>query len=157
MTTEYKDPITGQVERLYNTWRNMRQRCTNPKATRFDGYGGRGITVCAEWQEYGAFKIWAMSSGYADHLSIERRDVDAHYTPDNCYWATILIQACNKRNRVNSESRFVGVTRNRKNWTAKVKYQGVITRLGTYPTEEQAARVRDEHIKVHRLPHKLNF
>lgn len=157
MFTPYKDPTTGKVERLYNTWRNMRQRCTNPKATRFDGYGGRGINICAEWKTYGGFKDWALANGYEEHLTIERRNTEEGYSPNNCYWATTLVQGCNKRNRIDSASSFIGVTRNRNKWAAKVRFNGHITRLGSYTSEEEAAKVRDKYITENNLPHKLNF
>ena len=86
----------GVNSRLYNIWKGIKQRVSNPKATDYQYYGGRGITYFSEWEKYPAFKTWALSSGYAEHLSIERRNVDGNYTPDNCYWADKYIQASNK-------------------------------------------------------------
>ena len=58
---------TGQSPsqtRLYAIWANMKQRCFNPKAHEFNAYGGRGITVCAEWlHDFKAFEDWAYSRG----------------------------------------------------------------------------------------------
>ena len=34
----------------YDRWNNMIQRCTNPKATSYEYYGGRGIAVCDRWR-----------------------------------------------------------------------------------------------------------
>ena len=36
--------------RLYRIWSNMKTRCFNPNATRFEGWGGKGITICPEWK-----------------------------------------------------------------------------------------------------------
>jgi hypothetical protein len=151
------DAIEGARSRLYDIWRGMRQRCSNPKANGYVDYGGRGITVVDEWSVYSNFREWAMLKGYSDKLSIERSEVDGNYEPGNCYWADSTTQACNKRKRANQTSKFIGVAPNRKGWQANVDYKGVRTYLGTHATEEEAALVRDAFVKKHKLPHKLNF
>jgi hypothetical protein len=84
--------------RLYVIWCSMRQRCNNPKTRGWKNYGGRGITVAPEWGEFEAFSRWAETSGYAADLSIERKDNDAGYGPQNCTWATRKEQSENRRN-----------------------------------------------------------
>lgn len=85
--------------RLYRIWCGMKRRCNNPHDERFPIYGGRGITVCAEWIEsYEAFRDWAIENGYNDQLSIDRKDNDKGYSPDNCRWETPSGQANNRRN-----------------------------------------------------------
>lgn len=90
----------GRNERLYNIWCKMRSRCNRETDAAYPRYGGRGITVCAEWDDYAAFRAWALANGYADHLTIDRRDNDRGYEPGNCRWATYAEQNRNYgRNR----------------------------------------------------------
>lgn len=74
--------------RLYTIWCGMRQRCTNPNREAYPLYGGKGVKICEEWNEYSNFKEWAMANGYADNLSIDRIDPSKGYYPDNCRWIT---------------------------------------------------------------------
>jgi hypothetical protein len=85
--------------RLYGIWCRMRMRCTNPNASDYEYYGGRGITVCSEWSNYTTFAKWARENGYSDELTIDRINNDVGYSPDNCQWVTWQDQAQNRRPR----------------------------------------------------------
>lgn len=149
--------MEGQRSRVYDIWRGMRQRCTNPKASGYLDYGGRGITICTTWQSFANFLTWVASSNYRDNYSIERHDVDGNYEPNNCYWVGNSHQAANKRKRKNQKSKYIGVAPNKNNWQAYIDYEYKRTNLGTYETEEEAAQVRDKFVTDNKLPHKLNF
>lgn len=75
---------------------------------RYKNYGGRGISVCEEWQSYQGFYNWAMTHGYADGLTIDRIDVDGNYEPSNCQWITMSENsrkaAIDRRNKKNGFS-----------------------------------------------------
>ena len=116
-------------ERLYTIWRAMRERCRREANIGYSKYGGRGITVCDEWQDYEAFKRWAYENGYQDVLSIDRIDVDGNYCPENCRWATMKEQANNKRN--NHVVTYKGETHTVAEWAeiTGISYRTIISRL----------------------------
>lgn len=95
----------GSGTRLYQVWAAMLARVNRPTASFYARYGGRGISVCAVWSDYAAFRDWALSHGYSPGLSIDRIDNDGNYEPSNCRWSTPLEQAWNKANNVIIEYR----------------------------------------------------
>ena len=88
----------------YSTWARIVARCENPKNPAFNDYGGRGIRVCARWRA--SFSAFLADMGYRPDkgYSIERLNVNGHYEPGNCTWATAKQQARNRRS-----SRFVSL------------------------------------------------
>ena len=97
--TERNTVHGGKGTRLYRIWRGLFKRCRNKKSTDYHNYGGRGIDICQEWEDFSNFKRWAIGNGYKHDLTIERVDVDGNYCPDNCTWITKGEQAKNKRTR----------------------------------------------------------
>lgn len=87
--------------RLYKIWTAMRERCNRERHSHYKDYGGRGITICSEWDDYVAFRNWANNNGYSDELTLDRIDYNGNYEPSNCRWVTYKEQARNKRsNRI---------------------------------------------------------
>jgi hypothetical protein len=83
--------------REYWVWNTMIQRCTNPRARNYADYGGRGISVCDRWLSFSNF-FADMGKRPSRLHSLERRDNESGYCPDNCYWATRQEQNQNRRN-----------------------------------------------------------
>ena len=91
--------LTKRYPLAYGSYRAMHGRCNCKGHASFENYGGRGITICPRWQGKNGFKNFLEDMGdrTAD-LSIDRINVNMNYTPGNCRWATVEMQARNKRN-----------------------------------------------------------
>lgn len=83
--------------RTYKIWAGMLKRCRNPKSKQWSDYGGRGIEVCEKWHTFENF--YADMGDCPDGYSIERIEVNGHYEPGNCKWATSKEQSRNRRDR----------------------------------------------------------
>jgi len=86
--------------RLYRIWLGIKERCLNPKNTGYSCYGGRGILICDEWRDFETFFAWASENGYSDSLTIERKDVNGNYCPENCCFISMQEQHLNKTTTV---------------------------------------------------------
>lgn len=83
---------------VYKRWLEMRRRCYTKTYRCYSSYGGRGIKVCERWQQFKNF-FDDMSPTFQPHLTLERKDVNGNYCPENCEWATWDVQYKNKRKR----------------------------------------------------------
>lgn len=110
-------------KRLYAVYKSMLERCYSSDAREYQNYGGRGISVCAEWLgDYGfdAFAEWAFENGYdpnAEHgdVTLDRIDVDGNYSPSNCRWISNAEQQNNKRTCIYQT--YNGETHTLKEWS----------------------------------------
>lgn len=119
--------------RLYRIWRSMKQRCYNVKNEYYMNYGGRGITICAEWlNDFQAFYDWSMAHGYQDDLTIDRKNNDKGYSPENCQWVTRTAQMNNTR--INKIIEYKGRKQTMAEWAKELNYPYRIlySRINTY-------------------------
>ena len=126
----------------------MRARCSNPKEPSYPYYGGRGISVCERWDCFDNF-LSDMGERPAG-MTLERLDADGNYEPENCVWATIQQQNCNKRDNV--QITFNGRTQTISKWAEELglpdsalrhrlcKYGWSVERALTTPKAPRKAR-----------------
>lgn len=85
--------------RLYRIWRGMLTRCYNTHRNDFTYYGGKGITVCDDWKNsFPLFYEWAIKNGYSETVTLDRKDVNGNYCPENCRWLSRKKQSENRSN-----------------------------------------------------------
>ena len=95
-----------KIDRLYNVWKSMHERCYDQNHKSYKTYGGIGVRICNEWlNSYNAFQSWAMENGYQPDApwgvtTIDRIDPYGNYEPNNCRFVSNTIQQQNKRKRV---------------------------------------------------------
>lgn len=137
---------------LYNAWSNIRQRCFNKNKNDYKHYGGRGVTVCDEWNNsFESFYNWSINNGWDKGLEIDRINNDGNYEPSNCQWIT---QQKNKsygkrRNSSKNKTGSVGVYKHNgyDKYVSNVSVNGNRYYLGVFNTIEDAIMARENKIK----------
>lgn len=85
--------------KLYRVWGSIKDRCYRQSCAGYKNYGARGIEMDIGWKnDFTTFHDWAMANGYADGLTIERKDVNGNYEPSNCEFIPKSLQSKNRRN-----------------------------------------------------------
>lgn len=126
--------------KIWRTYFNIKQRCTNTNHPRFNDYGGRGINMCQEWLDsIDTFIKWAIESGYNDSLTIDRIDVNGDYSPSNCRCVSYSTQAINTTLRKDNKSGFKGVSKDKHNWRADIQINKKKKFLGYFNSPEEAS------------------
>lgn len=123
---------------LRSVWSNMKYRCCNINCKEFQYYGGRGITVCEEWQsDFKIFYDWAISNGWEKGLQIDRINNDGNYAPQNCHFVTPRENISNRGQSLNRNLP-IGVTKRGKRFRADIRINNKLIYLGTFDTQEEA-------------------
>jgi len=145
-------------EALKSRYKGILQRCNNPKNEDYINYGWRGIRC--EWKTFESF-YKDMVDSFDPFLSIDRKDNDLSYSPDNCHFTTPRSNSNNRRVPKCSKTLYAGVYE-RKNGRFRAYIRGVsppmfgrLLHLGQYSTAVEAVRARNEFIHKHNLPNKI--
>lgn len=120
----------------YKTWENMISRCTNPKATGWHLYGGRGISVSENWKDFNNF-FKDMGERPAG-TTLDRIDYNGNYEFANCRWATIIEQANNTRSNKFVNYRGQRLTLAQLSKLSGIGYKTLQQRLNKGMTTEEA-------------------
>ncbi len=103
--TRMKKHGKSHKSKLYNVWTSMRERCNCKTDTSYQRYGGRGISICKEWDDFQVFEEWAVKNGYDENApkgtyTLDRINVNGNYEPNNCRWISLSEQSDNKTNTI---------------------------------------------------------
>jgi len=117
----------------YSIWKTLRQRCANPNDPAYKNYGGRGITVCDRWNRFENF--YEDMGERPSSMSIDRRDNNGNYCPENCSWETRKNQ--NRNARSNVTIKYDGKTQCMAAWAEElcVDYETLRRRLKRHPPQ----------------------
>ena len=122
--------------RLYHIWQGVKRRCNDKNTVCYDRYGGRGITVCEEWNNsFVPFYEWAINNGYTEELTLDRIDNNGNYEPSNCRWATMQEQSNNRSSNI--KITIGNATKTLMQWCEifEVDYQTVKARYHRFPDQ----------------------
>jgi len=86
----------GKATTEYQIWNGMHGRCKLPKHASYKYYGAKGIKVCDRWSSFENF-FADMGERPSQEHSLDRKDNNGDYTPENCRWATGKEQFANQR------------------------------------------------------------
>lgn len=148
---EQKNPEFRRSRRnkLYNLWSGIIYRCSHESASHYEYYGGKGVSVCKEWEDsFEAFAKWSLCNGYKAGLEIDRIDNNLSYSPENCRFITHKENSRNRGRRRTNQSGCTGVQfrKNRSGnggkWRACIMVDGKNISLGHFDTIEEAISAR---------------
>lgn len=133
----------------YQVYSNMRSRCEYVGHPQYKDWGGRGIKVCDRWLGIDGFTNFLEDVGMRpspDH-TLDRRDNDGNYEPDNVGWVTRREQFTNRRFPRLSVTGKRGIQPNGRSFVASASIGGKNYYIGSYKDIDEAVAAREEFIK----------
>lgn len=134
----------GRYRPEYSTWCHIKARCYNEKCERYPKYGGRGIKMCDRWLN--SFEDFLEDMGEIPEgvgYSIERKDVNGDYCPDNCIWVNDnSLQCFNQNKKSNNTSGRTGVVwlKDRNVWQVNLTKNGKVHYFGKFKDFNDAVK-----------------
>lgn len=138
-----------EEKRLRWIWRDMRSRCSRSTHMSYASYGGRGITVCERWEK--SFKSFLLDMGPrpSRKYSIDRRNNNGAYSPENCRWVTRHVQNMNKRIYKNSPLGIKNIGRAGSGYKVRLRRNGEMVVNKTFRNLEQAKKFKEEMVNIY--------
>ena len=121
----------------YTVWKGMIQRCYGENGSLYSQYGGKGVRVC--WRWLNSFPNFILDMGpRPEGCVLGRKDVDAWYSPDNCYWVKHSEHIHTRRSISKQSSNRPGTFKRGDRWRAFLTIDYKRINIGTFGTEEEA-------------------
>ncbi len=142
----YTKERAKELDETYDIWRQMMERCNNPKHVRYEGYGARGIKVCDEWYDREVYNDWYVANRPKDESidwSVDRIDNDGGYSPENCKFSTKREQSVNQGIRKDNTTGYKGITKVDEKFRGNVKINGIEKAKQGFKTKEHAVMYRN--------------
>lgn len=147
---------------LYSRWLSMVQRTRNKNCNNYSNYGGRGISIQDDLDNFVSYVTYVTSlEGYDEallsELQLDRKDNNKDYAKGNLRWASRHTQIANQRPNSRGRNKYTGVcwSKTHKRWVARVNYAGKTYCSSTHETEESALDARNQCIMANNLPHPI--
>lgn len=141
----YRSSGDYQFTPEFYAWRNMKCRCYTESACQYRDYGGRGIEVCDKWKN--DFEAFYKDMGEKPSIkhTLDCKDVNGDYSPENCRWAEYGVQNHNQRIRVTNKSGYRGVSfsKQKKKWVVTIWQNYYMYCIGFFSDKESAALAYD--------------
>lgn len=138
---EYTSRINGVQLSCYKRWKEMLNRCYNPKATEYKNYGGQGVSVASEWHNYQNYAKWWEENCPNDSFVVDKDILEKGnklYCPEKCCFVPSDINTVfTLRNSERGEYP-LGVRMKNGRLISQINYMGKKLHLGTFETVEDA-------------------
>lgn len=125
----------GNAIKEYATWVSIKGRCCNPNDKGYANYGGRGIRICDRWKDSFENFLSDIGTRPSPSHSIDRKDNNGNYCPENCRWATRKEQMRNTR--FNTIITFDGQTKCIAEWAEMlgISTNAILKRISSWGVE----------------------